>query len=297
MNLLTPLDRSSEYIRVLTIVIAELELGNIERHVFAAHFMERSNYTAFEDRPEALNGLSMYRTDDILPLGMINGSVREVFIKPPVPGPLIGAKQADFMRDGFANESVKRCGLDVRDHAGHDVSFAANRTNDWCFAGTDTARAASAAAFIPMSIFGQATNESFIDFDDTPEFLDVLHKGNADFVTHFPCSFVRAKPHVPHNLKRAHTLLAGQHEMDNAIPITERLIGVLENRSSDVGKSIARVWRALVALPAPRTVRVFVRVLCAATRATNAIRPPARDKISAARVFVREHFLISATLI
>jgi hypothetical protein len=32
------LDRRSENIRVLPVIIVELELGNIERHIFAAHF-------------------------------------------------------------------------------------------------------------------------------------------------------------------------------------------------------------------------------------------------------------------
>jgi hypothetical protein len=51
---LTSFDRRSENIRVLPIVIAELELGDIEWHVFTAHFMERANHAALENRPEAL---------------------------------------------------------------------------------------------------------------------------------------------------------------------------------------------------------------------------------------------------
>jgi hypothetical protein len=49
--------RRPENIRVLPIVIAELELGNIERHIFPAHFVEGADYTALEDRPESFNGL------------------------------------------------------------------------------------------------------------------------------------------------------------------------------------------------------------------------------------------------
>ena len=54
---LASLNRRSEDVRVLPIVIAELELGNIQRHIFAAHFMERADDAALEDRPEAFNGL------------------------------------------------------------------------------------------------------------------------------------------------------------------------------------------------------------------------------------------------
>jgi hypothetical protein len=46
-------DGGSENVRVLPIIVAELELGNIERHVFAAYFVERADNTALEDRPEA----------------------------------------------------------------------------------------------------------------------------------------------------------------------------------------------------------------------------------------------------
>ena len=98
---------------------------------------------------------------------MINCGVREVFVEPFVSGPLIGAKQADFVGDGFSNEGVKGSGLDVRDHARHNVSLAADCADDWRFAGTNAASSSAAAALIPMPVFGQAADESFIDFDNT----------------------------------------------------------------------------------------------------------------------------------
>jgi hypothetical protein len=39
-------DRRSENVRVLPVIIAELELGNVERHIFAAHFVERADHAA-----------------------------------------------------------------------------------------------------------------------------------------------------------------------------------------------------------------------------------------------------------
>jgi hypothetical protein len=51
MNL-TSLERRSENVRVPLVVITELELGDIERQVLSAHFVERANNTALEDRPE-----------------------------------------------------------------------------------------------------------------------------------------------------------------------------------------------------------------------------------------------------
>jgi hypothetical protein len=60
------LDRRSKDIRVLPIVIAKLELGDIERHIFSTHFVERSDHTALENRPETFDGLGMNCSDDVL---------------------------------------------------------------------------------------------------------------------------------------------------------------------------------------------------------------------------------------
>jgi hypothetical protein len=38
---LASLNRRSEDVRVLPVIIAELEFGNIQRHIFPAHFVER----------------------------------------------------------------------------------------------------------------------------------------------------------------------------------------------------------------------------------------------------------------
>jgi hypothetical protein len=80
-------NRRSENIRVLPIVIAELELGNIERHIFAAHFVECADDTALEDRPKSFDSLSVDRADHILASGMINGGMGEVFVEALVSGP------------------------------------------------------------------------------------------------------------------------------------------------------------------------------------------------------------------
>ena len=63
--------------------------------------------------------------------------------------PLIGAEQTDFVRDGLTNEGFQRGSLDVGDNASNNVPLAADSADDWCFAGTDTASSATAAALIP----------------------------------------------------------------------------------------------------------------------------------------------------
>ena len=40
------LDRRSEVIAVIGIVVTELEFGDIERHIFGAHLVERADHAA-----------------------------------------------------------------------------------------------------------------------------------------------------------------------------------------------------------------------------------------------------------
>src|ERR1700730_7751361 len=109
-----PFDRCPENVHILPVVVTELELGDVERHVFSAHFVERADYTAFENRPKSFDGLSVDRANDVLAFGMVNGSVREIFVEAIVSWPLISAKQANLMRHRFSPKGVKSGGLHVR---------------------------------------------------------------------------------------------------------------------------------------------------------------------------------------
>jgi hypothetical protein len=286
---LTTLDRRSEDIRVLSIVVAELELGDIERHIFAAHFVECADHATLENRPETFNGLSVNCANDILPSRMVNSRVRVILVERIVARILIGAKQADFMGDGFADERGGSIGVDVSDNAGDHIALAADGADDWRFAGTDATSSTAATAFIPMPVFGQAADESFIDFDNTAEFSNVFHQGHADLVAHGPSCLIRTEAHKALDLQRADAFLAGEHEMDNAIPIAKRLIGILEYCSGSMRKAIAGIRSALIALPTPWPIRQFMRVLSTAARAPNTFWPTAPDEICATRIFVREH--------
>jgi hypothetical protein len=62
----------AEDIGVGAVVIAKLKLRNIERHVFAADLLERADHAALKDRPEALDWLSVDRSDNILSLGVVS---------------------------------------------------------------------------------------------------------------------------------------------------------------------------------------------------------------------------------
>jgi hypothetical protein len=63
MALASP-DRFSEDVLVLTVVVPELKLGNIQRQILAADLVERADHAALYQRPEAFNGLSADRADN-----------------------------------------------------------------------------------------------------------------------------------------------------------------------------------------------------------------------------------------
>ena len=49
---LTYTDRRSEDVRILPIVVAELKLRDVQRHIFGADFVEAADNPALEDRPK-----------------------------------------------------------------------------------------------------------------------------------------------------------------------------------------------------------------------------------------------------
>jgi hypothetical protein len=288
MNL-TALDRRSEDIRIFPVIISKLELGNIERHIFAAHFVECADHAAFENRPKPFDGLSMDCSDNILTARMVNSRVRIILVKRIVAGILIGTKQADPMRHRFTDEGGESGGIHICDHARNHIALAADGADDRSFAGTDAAGSAASTTLIPMSVFGQAADESFIDFDDTAKLADIFHQRGSDLMAHEPSGFVRTEAHIAMNLPRANALLAGQHEVNNAEPVTERFVRVLEDSSGNMRKAIA-LRRASVALPMPRFCGDGISLLGPATRAADTIRPTLADEVSTTSVFVWEHF-------
>ena len=59
-----PTNRCSKNICVHAVVIAELELRDVQREIFAADLMERAHDAAFEDAPEVFNRLRVDRASD-----------------------------------------------------------------------------------------------------------------------------------------------------------------------------------------------------------------------------------------
>ena len=97
----------------MPVVVAELELGNIERHVFGAHLVERADHAALEDRPEALNCLRVDRADNVLTLGVVDNGVGIFLVEVLIANPLVGAEQANLVRNCFVYKADECGSTDV----------------------------------------------------------------------------------------------------------------------------------------------------------------------------------------
>jgi hypothetical protein len=290
--LLAPLDRRSEDVRVVPVVIAEFKLSDVQMQVLFADLMKGADHATLDQRPEALDRVGMDRADntlsDVFPFTVIDGFVREAIAQAPVAEKIIGAKQADLGRDGLIDEALKRAGGHVADNASNHVSLALDRADNGGLLGIATT--SDAGFLVPVPIFVAATNVGFVNLDNAAKLFEVFDERASDLVAHQPSGFVGAEAHGSLHLKGRNAFLAGQHHVDNAIPVAERLVGVLKNRSRNVRETIASLWRTLVALPSP-AIRELMRVGRAAARAVNPVRPAASYQVGRASLFIREHGL------
>jgi hypothetical protein len=280
---LAPFDSLSENVGVQPIVVPELEFGNVQRQIFVADLVEAAHNAALNERPEALDCVRMNRADDMLTLGMVNRLMREPILQSVIARIGVSAKQADACGDGFANEARERRAVSLGDDARDDVPLAPDCADDGGLASVPAS--ARSAFLIPMPIAVFAADVGFVDFDDTAKLLNVFDEGDADFMAHKPSSLVRTKAHITVDLKSRHSPFADKHQVNNSIPVFERLVCVLEYRSSQVREAIASLRSARVALPMPSHSRDCANLRLAAARAANAFRPAASYQIPDTVVF------------
>ena len=72
-------------------------------------------------------------------------------------------------------------------------------------------------------------------------FISGFDQSRADFVAHGMGGAVAPETHHALDLERADTFLAGQHQVDDPKPLSERLIRILEDRSGNVREAIGRL--------------------------------------------------------
>src|ERR1700730_13683192 len=94
----------TEDIRVVPVVIAPFEFGDIQRQIFAADLVEAAHDPAFQQRPKAIDRLGMNRAVDILASAMPDSPV---FLQFAISWEFISRDQANLFRDRFADEAIQ----------------------------------------------------------------------------------------------------------------------------------------------------------------------------------------------
>ena len=73
--MLASLDCLAENIGVQSVVVPELELGDVQRQIFAADFVKAAHNAALDEGPKALNCVRMNRANGVLAFAVVNGFV------------------------------------------------------------------------------------------------------------------------------------------------------------------------------------------------------------------------------
>lgn len=272
--------RCLKHIGVEAVVVAELKLRDIQRHIFGRHFVERADHAALEDAPKAFNRVRVDRTDNVLLLVVLHGLAR-IFDQPVVNLIVVSCQQANLVGNDFAHKRHGVLGVDVIENAGNHVTLPLDCADDRRLAGSLRAGLA-VVSLVPMAVLVLAADVGFVDFDDAAQLKRRINQRRTDFVAHGMGRLVATEAQHALNLEGAHSLLARQHQMGDAIPVSEGLFGVLKDSPGQRRKAVA-VWRALAALPMKRLVaRGVVQVRIATARAMNAFRPAARYEVAKA---------------
>jgi hypothetical protein len=273
--------RAPKHVGVHAVVVPELKFRDVERHIFGAHLVERADHATLKDAPKAFNRVRVHRTDHVSVLTVVNRLVREAAQIIAVACPRVSRQQAHFVGHGLVHKIEHGLRGDTLKHARNHVAIALDCANDRRLVGSR-----AKLPLIPMAVFVFSTNPRLVHFHDATKFLLRRDQPGADFVAHGMGRLVATEAKHALNLKGAHSLLAGEHQMGDPIPVAERLLGILEDRPGKAREPIA-VWRTLSALPVKRLVaRGVIQVRIATARAMDALRPAARHKVLKASLVV-----------
>lgn len=138
-----------EDVWIEAVVVSELKLRNVQRHIFGRHFVERADHASFEDRPETFNRVGVNRADNVLAFVVIDSQARILAQIVAVSGPRVSSQQTDFVRNSFVHKIEHGlCGNIGKNPCNH-VALALHGTNNGCFIRPD---AALMASLLPMAV-------------------------------------------------------------------------------------------------------------------------------------------------
>ena len=275
----------SKDVFVVTVIVAELELGQIQRKVFLADMVIAANDAALQETPEVLDIIRVDLATDVLACRMRCGVVFVTqCLQIVIAVVLIRSDQINLVAYCLADKPIKRSRIGILDNLADHVALAGDSSDHRGLA----AQARNMLTLIPMAVLVFPADSSFVYFDNAHQLseLSILHS-RTEPMAQIPSRRV-GRSDLPLNLLCADSLLSVEHAPENFKPSAERIVGILENRARNDGKPITRL-AAFLALPVPWTMGQFPDLFVPATRASNnAIRPAAILQELFARILVRE---------
>lgn len=203
----------SKHVGVEAVIIPELKLGDVERQILGADFVERAHDAALNQRPEAVDCLGVDGTEHVLAERVFDRKVGIFHRQALVSLVIVGRQQANLIGHNLANEFVQCGSIGVIDDARDDIALPLDGASNDHLALV----AAHALTLTKVFVFAFAADERFIDLDNAAELLlGMVQQGSADFVTHGMGCAVGAEAHHPLDLQGRHAFFAGEHEMDDA---------------------------------------------------------------------------------
>ena len=281
--------RLPENVFFFSVVESELKFVQVQRQIFLADTVVRTDDPALQHRPEVVQILRVNDAAHVFFGLVINGVVRIAdALQASELSAFIGRDQFYFLGiDYLANESLSLACADVFDHLTNHIALARDCADDWNLAALSPS---DGSAFGLVHLAALAADESFIDFHDAHELTKIgIAETSAEPMAHIEGGFVRTGINHPMDLQGADSLLGHHHQMQNLEPRPERVVRILENRS-DIEREAIRGFAALVAGPMIGTLHASgIHFLIAAPWASDAVRPALMNQIFLAGCFVRKH--------
>jgi hypothetical protein len=273
-----------EDVRVLAIVVAELKLIQVQRQIFLAHVVISADYAALQKRPERFQIVGMHFAAHVFMRLVIDVLMRKSLIQLLIASGLIRGNERNLIRYRVADESAHGIHRSIFDDCADHVALTAYRSDDRSLAGWS----APWLFLVPVAVAVQAADVSLVYFDNAHELTEIrIGQTGAQAVTHKPRRAIRAGADHAMDLQRTDALLAGQHQVQNLKPYEQLVIRVLEDGSDEHREPIGSV-ATFFANPVECASLECVDLLVAAARATDGLRPAARDQIRLTSGFVRE---------
>src|SRR5205823_5907914 len=120
-------DDSLKHIRLLSVVVAERELREVERKILARDLGIAAHDAALDERPERINARCVDVAAHVLMAAVIHGTVREGHSA--IAGVFVRRHQVNAIRNRFFDESLKRRRVRIGNDLRNDLALTRDRAD------------------------------------------------------------------------------------------------------------------------------------------------------------------------